>query len=95
MAPIHSTGLFNSEVFGRECSAKFGMFLAEPDFDSGAVGSVRANGSNPANAVNKHGMRRGWRDRFGVKGVSIGLKSEVLLGARFGYLFGCHGQQSD
>ena len=92
MAPINPPGFLNSEVFGLEGSTKFGMFFTEPDFDPGAVGSVGTNGCNTAYAVNKDGMWVGGSDRFSVKGVSIGLKGEVLLGGRFGCLFVFHGQ---
>jgi hypothetical protein len=34
----------------------------------------------------------GGSDRFSVKGMSIGLKGEVLFGAEFGFLFVFHGQ---
>ena len=68
------------------------MLLAEPDLDPGAVGSMGANGCNTAYSVDKDGMWVGGSDRFSVKGMSIGLKGEVLFGAGFGCLFVFHGQ---
>jgi hypothetical protein len=51
-----------------------------------------ANGCNTAYSVDKDGMWVGGSDRFSVKGMSIGLKGEVLFGAGFGFLFVFHGQ---